>query len=129
MKSISMLLIKFLTVLLLATTIVTLYFVYSFGALADEITFAAVLQTIKQFGLVISIPTIILFVIADFLIKKIQETWVLYIVRCMVFFGILSLISLVLSFYLTSNALLNNPFVRLCNTNPVKWTFQINDIL
>ncbi|MFD2584326.1 hypothetical protein ACFSR6_17630 [Pedobacter vanadiisoli] len=129
MKNISMLLIKFLTVLLLATTIVTLYFVYSFGALADEITFAAVLQTIKQFGLVISIPTTILFVIADFLIKKIQETWVLYIVRCMVFFGILSLISLVLSFYLTSNALLNNPFVRLYNTNPVKWTFQINDIL
>lgn len=109
----STLLIKFLIVLLLATTIVTLYFVYSFGALADKITFAAILQTIKQFGLVIGIPTTILFVPADFLITKIQGVWLLYIVRCMVFFGILSLVSLVLSFYLVSNALLNNPFVLL----------------
>ncbi|MBE5320494.1 hypothetical protein IM793_15110 [Pedobacter sp. MR2016-19] len=112
MKNIPRLLIQFLIVLLLATAIVTLYFIYSFGALADKITFAAILQTIKQFGLVISIPTAILFVLADFLIRKIQTVWVLYLVRCIVFFGILSIVSLVLSFYLISNALLDNPFVK-----------------
>ena len=112
MKNISKLLIKFLIVLLLATTIVTLYFVYSFGVLADKITFAAILQTIKQFGLVVGIPTAILFVLIDILIKKIQTVWVLYFVRCIVFVGILSLVSLALSFYLASNALLDNPFVK-----------------
>lgn len=112
MKNIPQLLIQFLIVLLLATAIVTLYFIYSFGALADKITIAAILQTIRQFGLVISIPTAILFVLADLLIRKIQTVWVLYFVRCVVFFGILSIVSLVLSFYLISNALLDNPFVK-----------------
>ncbi|WP_316826780.1 hypothetical protein [Pedobacter miscanthi] len=105
-------LIKFLIVLLLATTIVTLYFVYSFGALADKVTFAAILQIIKQFGLVISIPAAILFVLADLLMKKIRIIWILYFVRCMVFFSILFSVSLVLSFYLVSNVLLDNPFVK-----------------
>ncbi|MDQ0968623.1 lysylphosphatidylglycerol synthetase-like protein (DUF2156 family) [Flavobacterium sp. W4I14] len=112
MKNIPKLLIKFLIVLLLATAIVTLYFVYSFGVLADTITFEAILKTIKQFGLVISIPTAILFVLADILIKKIKTVWVLYLTRCVAFFGILSIVSLALSFYLISNALLNNPFMK-----------------
>jgi hypothetical protein len=112
MKNIPQLLIQFLIVLLLATTIVTLYFIYSFGSLADKITIGAILQTIKQFGLVIGIPTAILFVLADLLIKKIETVWVLYLTRGIVFFGILSIVSLILSFYLISNALLDNPFTK-----------------
>lgn len=103
---------QFLIVLVLATLIVTLYFVYSFGNLADSVSLKAVLMTIKQFSLVISIPTSILFVLIDLLVKNIRSKWILYFMRGMVFFSLLILFSLFFSFYLISNALLDNPFMK-----------------
>lgn len=105
-------LIKFLIVFLLSTLIVTLLFILIFGNLAQSITLKAVLKTITKFGIVISIPTAILFVLTDLLMKKIKILWVLYLVRGIVLFGLLWLVSLFFSIYLIANALFNNPFVK-----------------
>jgi hypothetical protein len=111
MKNIRQLLTQFLIVFLLSTLIVTLYFIHSFHALADTITFSAVLQTTTQFGLIIAIPTTILFVLVDLLVHRIKTVWILYLTRCAVLFGLLYLVSLMFSFYLISNSLLDNPFM------------------
>lgn len=81
--------IMFLIVFFLSNSIVTLYFIYSFSSLTDSVTFKMVLKTIKQFSLVISIPTAILFVFVDTLVKKIKTIWILYLTRCIVFFSLL----------------------------------------
>jgi len=105
-------LIKFLIVFLLSTIMVTAFFVYIFHGLADSITFRAMLKTVQQFSLITSIPTSILFVLVDLLLKKIKITWLLYLTRCAVFFGLTWFVSFVLSFYLIANALLDNPFAK-----------------
>ena len=105
-------LIKFLIVFLLSTLIVTLLFILIFGNLAQSITLKAVLKTITQFGITISIPTAILFVLTDLLMKKIKIIWALYLVRGIVLFGLLWLVSLFFSIYLIANALFDNPFVK-----------------
>lgn len=72
MNNIRQLLTQFLIVFLLSTLIVTLYFIHSFHSLADTITFSAVVQTITQFGLIIAIPTAILFVLVDLLVDDVM---------------------------------------------------------
>ncbi len=109
---ISAILIKFLIVFLLYTLIVTWYFIDSFGSLTDAVTLTIVLKIVKQFGLIISIPAAILFVIADIFIQKIKTVWVLYLTRCMVFFCLLWLVSILFSVYLITNSLLDNPFMK-----------------
>jgi len=109
---VSKMLIKFLIVFLLYTLIVTWYFIDSFGSLADSLTLSIVIKTIKQFGLVISIPAAILFVIADIFVQKIKTVWFLYLTRCMVFFCLLWLVSILFSVYLITNSLLDNPFMK-----------------
>lgn len=101
-----------LIVFLLSNLIVTLYFIYSFSSLTSSINFRMVIKTIQQFSLVISIPTSILFVFVDRLVKKIKIIWLLYLTRCIVFLSLLFLVSLFFSIYLISNALLDNPFIK-----------------
>lgn len=104
--------ITFLIVFLLSNLIVAIYFIYSFSNLTSSITFKMVIKTIKQFSFVISIPTSILFVFIDALVRKIKTIWILYLTRCIVFFSLLFLISLCFSVYLITNALLDNPFIK-----------------
>ena len=112
MQNIRQLLTRFLIVFLLSTLIVTLYFIHSFHSLTDTVAFSAVWQTITQFGLIIAVPTAILFVLVDLLVKRIKTVWVLYLTRFAVLFGLLYLVSLMFSFYLISNSLLDNPFMK-----------------
>jgi len=106
------LLTQFLIVFLISTLLVTLYFIHSFHNLSDTVTFSAVLQTVTQFGLVIAFPTAILFVLVDLLVRRIKTVWVLYLTRCAVLLGLLYISCLMFSFYLISNSLLDNPFMK-----------------
>lgn len=112
MKSVPSFLIKLLIIFILSILFVTFYFIFFFSSSLDSVTLKAVIKIITQFGLIISIPTSIIFVLVDILIEKIKTKWVLYLTRIVVFLCLMYLVSLFFSIYLISNALLDNPLLK-----------------
>ena len=109
MKSAQSYLIKFLIIFIISTLVVTLFFIFIFNSSSASVNISSIFKIVKQFSLVISIPTSIIFFLIDFIIQKIKIKWVLYLVRGVVLFSLLYLVSLFFSLYLISSALLNNP--------------------
>jgi len=112
MKNITQGIGKILLVFLIANLVVTTYFLFAYSPLVESIDLKLIVKIIKQFGLIISIPTSILFVLIDtVLIKRITKTWVLYVSRIIIFFGILYIMWLFFSIYLVASALIDNPLM------------------
>lgn len=111
MKKAPEVLTKLLIIFVLSIIFVTFYFIFFFSSPSDSITLNVVFKIIKQYALIISIPTSILFVLIDILMEKIKTKWILYLVRFIVFFGLMYMVSLFFSLYLISSSLLENPFI------------------
>ena len=110
MNNASRFLIKLLIVFVLSVLFVTFYFIFFFSPSLEAVTLKIIFKIIKQFALVVSIPASILFVLIDMLMEKIKTKWILYLVRAIVFLGLMYVVSLFFSLYLISSALLENPF-------------------
>lgn len=110
MKKASSVFTKLLIVFILSVLFVTSYFLFFLSPSFGSITLKAIFKIITRYALLISIPASIMFVLVDTLIEKIKTKWVLYLVRFIVFFGLMYIISLFFSLYLISSALLENPF-------------------
>jgi len=112
MKSITQGIGKILLVFLIANLVVTAYFLFAYSPLVESINLKLIVKIIKQFGLIISIPTSILFVLMDIiLLKKIKKDWILYVSRIIIFLGLLYLMWLFFSIYLIASALIDNPLM------------------
>ncbi|OAH74119.1 hypothetical protein AXA65_06835 [Chryseobacterium sp. FP211-J200] len=83
-----------------------------FSSSSESINLTVIFKIIKQFGLIISIPTTILFFMIDFLIQRIKTKWILYLTRCIVFVVLMYLVNLFFSLFLISSALLDNPLIN-----------------
>ena len=111
MKKAPEVLTKLLIIFVLSIIFVTFDFIFFFSSPSDSITLNVVFKIIKQYALIISIPTSILFVLIDILMEKIKTKWILYLVRFIVFFGLMYMVSLFFSLYLISSSLLENSFI------------------
>ncbi len=110
MKKRTKLALKFTIVFLITLLLITLYLVFAFTEFKEPISVKLVTKIIKQFGLIISIPTTLLFLAADFLLLKlIKKNWILNMIRVIVLFIFTYLVSLMLSSYIIFNALLDSP--------------------
>ncbi len=104
------LLLKFAIVFSITLLLVTLFLVFAFTEFKEPISVKLIAKIIKQFGLIISIPTTLLFLAADFLLLKlIKKNWILNMIRVIVLFIFTYLVSLMLSSYIIFNALLDSP--------------------
>lgn len=113
MKNITQVIGKTLFVFLLANLMVIIYFIYSYSSIIESVNVELIIKIIKQFGLIISIPTTILFVLIDtILIKIIKNIWALYLIRAITFLGLLYIMCLVFSVYIITSALIDNPLVK-----------------
>lgn len=110
MKNTSKFLSKLLIVFALLVLFVTFYFLFFFAPSFEAVTLRSIFKIITQFALVISIPASVLFVLVDSLMEKIETKWILYLVRVVVFLGLMYVVSLFFSLYLISSSLLENPF-------------------
>jgi hypothetical protein len=103
---------KILLVFFISNLVVTAYFFYVYNPLVESADLKLIVKIIKQYGLIISIPTSILFVLIDIiLIKMIKKNWILYVSRIIIFFGLLYLMWLFFSIYLIASALIDNPLM------------------
>lgn len=83
-----------------------------FSNSSNTIDLTVVFKIIKQFGIIISVPTSLIFLFIDFFIEKIKIKWVMYLTRCIIFLSLLYLVSLFFSFYIISSALFDNPLIK-----------------
>lgn len=113
MKNITQVIGKTLLVFLLSNLMVTVYFIYSYSSIIESVNVELIVKIIKQFGLIISIPTTILFVLMDTILTKvIKNIWALYLIRAIAFLGLLYIMCLVFSFYIITSALIDNPLAK-----------------
>lgn len=106
MKKTIQITLKLLTVFLISNMIIVLQLMYSFKSVLEIVNFENVIDIINKFGLIISIPTTIFFVLIDiFLLKKIRKNSILYIIRCFLLFTLLYLFKLIFAFYLIGSTL------------------------
>lgn len=113
MKNITQIISKVLFVFLLANLLVIIYFIFSYSSIIESVNTELIEKIIKQFGLIISIPTTILFVLIDtILIKIIKKIWALYLIRAIAFLGLLYIMCLIFSFYIITSALIDNPLAK-----------------
>ncbi|MBP2619636.1 hypothetical protein [Chryseobacterium jejuense] len=113
MKNITQVIGKTLLVFLLSNVMVTVYFIYSYSSIIESVNVELIVKIIKQFGLIISIPTTILFVLMDMiLIKIIKNIWALYLIRIIAFLGLLYIMCLIFSVYIITSALIDNPLAK-----------------
>ncbi len=83
-----------------------------FSNSSNTIDLTVVFKIIKQFGIIISVPTSLIFLFIDFFIEKIKIKRVMYLTRCIIFLSLLYLVSLFFSFYIISSALFGNPLIK-----------------
>lgn len=105
--------IKFVILFIITLVIVTSYFTYVLTG-AFEVAFQPIhlLKIMKQFGVVISLPTALLLMGIDYLFcKMIANKILLQLLRIIAFFIIIYLVSLAFSSYLIINSMLNNPIL------------------
>lgn len=113
MKNITQVIGKTLLVFLLSNLMVIIYFIYIYNSIIESVTIDLIVKIIKQFGLLISIPTTILFVLIDtVLIKMMKNNWTLYLTRTIIFLGLLYIMCLVFSVYIITSALIDNPLAK-----------------
>ncbi|UHO37411.1 hypothetical protein H5J24_17090 [Chryseobacterium capnotolerans] len=113
MKNITQIISKALFVFLLANLLIIIYFIFSYSSIIESVNTELIEKIIKQFGLIISIPTTILFVLIDtILIKIIKKIWALYLIRAIAFLGLLYIMCLIFSFYIITSALIDNPLAK-----------------
>ncbi|RXM50196.1 MULTISPECIES: hypothetical protein [unclassified Chryseobacterium] len=113
MKNITQVIGKTLLVFLLSNLMVIVYFIYIYSSIIESVNVELIVKIIKQFGLIISIPTTILFVLMDMIfIKIIKNNWTLYLIRIIAFLGLLYIMCLIFSVYIITSALIDNPLAK-----------------
>ncbi|REC46152.1 hypothetical protein DRF67_15475 [Chryseobacterium pennipullorum] len=113
MKNVTQIISKTALVFLLSNLVVTVYFLYSYRSIIETVDVQLIARIIKQFGLIISIPATILFVLIDtLLVKVIKTNWALYVTRTIIFLGVLYIMCLVFSIYIITSALIDNPLAE-----------------
>jgi len=113
MKNITQIISKTLFVFLLANLLIIIYFIYSYSSIIESVNVELIVRIIKQFGLIISIPATILFVLVDIvLVKIIKKNCALYLARAIIFLGLLYIMCFVFSAHIITSALIDNPLAK-----------------
>ena len=110
MKKIPSILLQLLITFSFSVLFFTACFILLLSSPSDSITLKVIAKIIKDYALIVCIPTSIIFVILNIPISKIETKWFLWLTRCVVFLGTMFLVWLFLSITLIPLALLDNPF-------------------
>lgn len=104
-------LLKFVIVFVFTLLITTSYFIYILSG-GFEIGFQPihVLRVMKQFGVVVSLPTALVFMGVDYLLCKMtSKKLLLQLFRSITFFTIMYVVGFAFSSYMIVNSFFNNP--------------------
>lgn len=105
--------VRFFVIFLITVVLITLYLIVAFTEFKEPISINKIIKIVKQFGLIISIPTAFLFLGVDYLLLKwIKKKTRLNVVRCIAYFFILYTVCLLFSGYIIFNALLDSSLVE-----------------
>lgn len=112
MKNVPSLIYKVILVFLLSALVITLWFITAFHEAVPEITFNSIVHVFLHYGIPLSLPPVVSYLIIHFLSKKLTSPWLRYLFIFIIVCCTLLLMIYMFVWYLGVGLITNDLFVQ-----------------
>jgi hypothetical protein len=100
MKKVPSLIYKVILVFLISALVITLWFIVAFHDAVPELTFNSIVHVFLHYGIPLSIPAVISYLIIHFLSEKVKTSWMRYAFIFIILCGMMLLMIYMFVWYL-----------------------------